>query len=64
MIVKIEICLQKTTSKDIPQNCISLYFEALFQTQNDLKYEVFHDMFAPKSRINLDAEIENQKTDY
>ena len=46
---------------DIPQNCISLYFKTLFQIQNDLKYEVFHDMFAPTIRIKLDAEIENQK---
>ena len=30
--------------------------KTLFQTQNDLKYEEFHDMFAPASRIQSEAE--------
>ena len=32
-------------------------FQTLFQPHNDLKYEVFHDMFAPTIKIKLDAEI-------
>ena len=35
-----------------------------FQTQNDLKYEMLHDMSAPSSRTISKAEIENQKTHY
>ena len=28
-----------------------------FKTQNDIKYEMFHDMCAPSSRIKSKAEI-------
>ena len=42
--------------QDNPKSCISWYFKTLFQTQIDLKYEVFHDMFALTSRIKSEAE--------
>ena len=64
MIVKVEI-----SYKEPPQDirypwklyqfvlCLYSLFQTLFQPQNDLKYEVFHDMFAPTIRIKLDVEI-------
>ena len=32
-------------------------YKIYFETQNDLKYEMFHDMCAPSSRIKSKAEI-------
>ena len=51
MIAKVAICLLRTTSgyKITPK------VATLFQTQNDLEYEVFH-LFAPKSRKKSKAE--------
>ena len=48
--------------QDSLQNCIGKYLKTWFQTKNDLKYEVFHDMSAPPSRIKSKADINNQKT--
>ena len=45
--------------QDNTENCISYYFKALFPTQNDLRYEVFHDMFASKN--SMKSEAENRK---
>ena len=42
--------------QDNTENCISYYFKALFPTQNDLRNEVFHDMFASKNRMKSEAE--------
>ena len=50
--------------QDNPQNYISSYLKTLFQTQNDLKYEVFHNVFAPTGRIRSKAEMEYQKPHY
>ena len=57
MIVKVEICIQRATSrfKIITvtslyckhQNFISLHLKSLFQSQNDMKYELFHDTPVP-----------------
>ena len=49
------------TIQEIPQNCISWYLKALFQTQNDLRYALFNDIPAPSSRTKYKAEIRNQK---
>ena len=36
---------------------IAILKKLYFRTQNDLKYEMFHDMFALSSRIKSKAEI-------
>ena len=48
--MKVEICLWRTASeyKITPK-------VASVNTQNDFKYEVFHYMFAPTSRIKSEA---------
>ena len=43
---------------------ISVNTNILFHPQNDLKYEVFHNVFAPSSRVKSKAEIENQITHF
>ena len=42
--------------QDNPKKCISYNFKTLFHNQNDLTYEVFHNMFAPTSRKKSEAE--------
>ena len=66
VIVKVEICIWRITSgyKITPKITSINTLKTLFQNQNDLKYEMFHYMSAPSSRIKWKAEIENQKTHY
>ena len=57
MIVKVEICIQQATSgyKIVTvttlyynhKNFISQHLKSLFQSQNDMKHEVFDDMLVP-----------------
>ena len=55
--MKVEICIQRATSRfEIirvtslyckHQNFISLHLKSLFQSQNDMKYELFHNTPVP-----------------
>ena len=51
-----ESSLRNSSGYKITPKVASVNTSKLSQTQNDLRYEVFHDMFLPTSRIKSEAE--------